>query len=218
GLLRLFDEIWSLSTDEKYLFSQFLTLVKHRFIPVMLDCKYMNTKETLNPLYDLLFIGSENEYNIQSLNWFFSEVYPQLPDYLNICVVGKIVDHIGNFKNVEKRRFVDNLDEVYYQSKVALCPMLNGTGIKIKTVEALSYGLPVVCNYRGMDGLPLKENNGCLKADLPEDFASHINSLLNDAFLYQTTRTQGIKMFSRYFDKKKGYESLDAIFGVKLNE
>lgn len=217
-LLSLFHEVWSLSLDEQYLFSQFIANVKHRFIPVMFENNYLKQRCESGDKFDLLFIGNGNEHNVKSLTWFFLEVYPLLPSAINICVVGKIVDHIADFKNVTQYRFLDNLDEVYLCSRVALCPMLSGTGIKIKTVEALSYGLPVVCSLRGQDGLPLKNSNGCLQADSPREFADAIILLLQNEEIYQRTRAQAIKVFTEYFNLKKGYSNLDSIFGVRSHE
>lgn len=111
--------------------------------------------------------------------------------------------------------FVEDLSTYYYKSKIALCPMLSGTGVKVKVVEALSYGLPVVCNLRGLDGLPLKENNGCLRGDTPEEFAKHITKLLADENYYQSIKKLAINTFKDFFDKKHCYDQLDAIFQIE---
>lgn len=215
-LLSLFDETWSQSADEKYLFSQFVPKAEHRFVPIMYANNYKHRPSDLEYKYDLLFVGSQNHNNIQSLNWFFSEVYPLLSETLKICVIGKICDYIPDFRNVEKIKFAPDLDEYYYQTRVALCPMLGGTGVKVKTVEALSYGLPVVCNLRGLDGLPLKDNNGCLRGDNPEEFADHIITLLTNDSYYEKISEQAISMFSKYFDKKHCYKNLDQIFDIRM--
>lgn len=212
-LLSLFDQIWSLSYDEQYLFSQFVSAY-HEFIPIMYQDNYAGRKADDKYKYDLLFVGSDNENNIKSIHWFFSRVYPLLPESLKICVIGKITGYVSSYQNVEKLNFVEDLSDYYFKSKIALCPMLSGTGVKVKVVEALSYGLPVVCNLRGLDGLPQKENNGCLRGDTPDAFAGHIIDLLTNETLYQHTRKLAIKMFDAYFDKTHCYEHLDKIFAI----
>jgi glycosyltransferase involved in cell wall biosynthesis len=137
-----------------------------------------------------------------------------LPKGIRICVIGKICDYFPSLPGVEKHLFVHDLSEYYYKARVAICPMLNGTGVKVKTVEALSYGLPVVCNLRGLDGLPAKENNGCLRGDTPEEFAAHIENLLTDEQLYTRTSEMAIDNFNRFFEKKKCYEDLDKVLGL----
>ncbi|GAB3415383.1 glycosyltransferase [Niabella aquatica] len=210
-LLSVFNEIWSLSADEQYLFSQFVK-AEHRFVPLMFNSSYGYIKE--DDEYDLLFVGSENEHNIKSINWFFTEVYPILSSHIKICVVGKICNHIPSLANAKKVIFAENVSEYYRKSKIAICPMLSGTGIKVKTVEALSFGLPVVCTLRGLDGLPSKENNGCLRGDTKEEFAKQIHSLLSDKKYYQKIRTQAIDMFNKYFERDEGYRKLDDTFDI----
>lgn len=214
-LLSLFDETWSQSFDEQYLFSQFLPGT-HRFIPIMYQPQYFYNLEPRAKKYDLIFVGSRNENNQESLNWFFAEVYPLLSKELNICIIGKICDYIPSFPNVEKLRFVKDLNDYYNDTKIAICPMLNGTGVKVKVVEAMSFGLPIVCTLRGLDGLPSKTENGCLCGNTKEEFANHINDLLNNSKYYKKTQKQSIEMFATYFDQGKCYENLDRIF--KLGE
>lgn len=211
-LLSLFDEVWSVSSDEMYLYSQFVKAT-HRFVPLMFQSK---TKQNLIPFnqkkFDLIFVGSENPHNIKSIQWFFEKVYPILSASIRICIVGKVCNHIPSFQNVEKISFADTLDDYYYQSKISICPMLSGTGVKVKVIEAFSFGLPVVCTLRGLDGLPMKAFNGCLLGNDAFEFAKHINDLLTNEALYLETKTQGVKMFDSYFEKQKGYDLLNQIF------
>lgn len=212
-ILSLFDEVWSQSFDEQYLFSQFVS-GKHRFVPIMYSPHYKQEEEFKNKQFDLIYVGSENPNNKKSLNWFFDKVYPLLSEELNICVIGKIGNYIPDFPNVQKIIFAKDLSDYYENSKIAICPMLSGTGVKVKVVEAMAYGLPIVCNLRGLDGLPSKENNGCLKGDTSEEFAKHINNLLTDKILYGDTQKQAIEMFQKYFEKGKAYKTLDQILNI----
>ncbi|MCF3109479.1 glycosyltransferase family 4 protein [Niabella sp. CC-SYL272] len=211
-LLSMFDEIWSISMDEYYLFSQFLQS-KHRFVPVM----FSQVNESFKVLrdgkkYDLIYVASDNPNNIRSANWFFKQVYPSLPKELKICVIGLISKYVPDYCNVEKHSFVEELHDYYNNASIAICPMLGGTGIKVKVVEAMSYGLPVVCNLRGLDGIPLKFDNGCIRADTPEDFASEIVKLARDIQYRGSIASQSKALFNRFFTIKKGYENLDSIF------
>jgi glycosyltransferase involved in cell wall biosynthesis len=148
-ILNLFQKVWVISSDENYVFSQFVTSDVIT-IPHALEAKFQsNTSKK----YDLVYVASSNEHNVKSAKWFFEEVYPKLNTTLSICVVGKINKHIPELPNLTKINFVEDLNQVYSESRVAICPMLSGTGLKIKVVEALSFGLPVVCNERGIDGL-----------------------------------------------------------------
>ena len=207
-LLNLFQKVWVISSDENYVFSQFVSS-EVITIPHALDAKFQlnSTKK-----YDLVYVASSNEHNVKSAKWFFEEVYPKLNPNLSICVVGKINEHISELPNVTKMHFVEDLDQVYSESRVAICPMLSGTGLKIKVVEALSFGLPVVCNPRGIDGLINKTNNGCSVAEDATTFSKYIEQLLTDENFYKQQQTLSKNFFENYLSVNLVYSELDNVF------
>ena len=82
----------------------------------------------------------------------FDHVYPLLPPNINIVIIGRICKHIQERKGVTLIEFAESTGRVLPPVKIAICPMLEGTGIKIKVIEALSYGLPIVGTERAIDG------------------------------------------------------------------
>lgn len=207
-VLNLFQKVWVISSDENYVFSQFVTSDVVT-IPHALEAKFQsNTSKK----YDLVYVASSNEHNVKSAKWFFEEVYPKLNTNLSICVVGKINEHISELPNVTKIHFAEDLNQVYSESRVAICPMLSGTGLKIKVVEALSFGLPVVCNERGIDGLLNKTNNGCLVTNDASTFSKHIEQLLADNNFYEQQQTLARNFFTNYLSTEVVYSELDNIF------
>lgn len=208
-LLNLFQKVWVISSDENYVFSQFVTS-EVVTIPHALEAKFQFNSTSKK--YDLVYIASSNEHNVKSAKWFFEEVYPKLNPNLSICVVGKINEHILELPNVTKMHFVEDLDQVYSESRVAICPMLSGTGLKIKVVEALSFGLPVVCNPRGIDGLINKTNNGCSVAEDATTFSKYIEQLLTDENFYQQQQTLSENFFVNYLSVESVYSALDNVF------
>jgi glycosyltransferase involved in cell wall biosynthesis len=210
-ILSAFDKILVISQEEKYLFSQFvdkeIALATH-------NLAQKNHLKTENQ-YDIVYVASENEHNIKSANWFFENIYPLLSKSLKIAVIGKICKFIDDYPNVEKISFIENLDDAYCQSKIAICPMLSGTGIKIKVIEALSFGLPVVCNERGVDGLVNKSNNGCLVSNDPSQFADYINKLLTDSDFYHKISIEASSYFNTHHSLDSTYSMLDKIFELQ---
>ncbi|HVI43718.1 MAG TPA: glycosyltransferase [Chitinophaga sp.] len=211
--LALFDQVWAISPDEMYFFSQFLEgSVKH--IPVVVD-----TPPVVSPLpekeYDLIYVATDNNSNLLSADWFFKKVYPLLPEYIRICVIGTIGSHVpAGLKNVTVIPFVESLHTYYFRSKIAICPMLAGTGVKVKVVEALSHGLPVVCTERGMDGLPDKSNNGCLLVENEQQFADGIQELLHNNAFYEEQSRMAKDTFRQHFSEEQVYRKLDTALNI----
>lgn len=204
-----FDEVWAISHEEQYVFGQFCKTVVRR-VPLMMGDKH-TVAGVARPI-DLIYLASNNVHNVRSAQWFFNEVLPLLPKTIRICMVGGINKAIGEQPGIEQLPYVDDIDKLYAQAKIALCPMLTGTGVKVKVVEALAHGLPVVCNMRGVDGLPNKTLNGCLVADDAKQFAQNIINLLGDEDLYNTQAALAVQAFNNGFSRSLVYRELDSVF------
>jgi glycosyltransferase involved in cell wall biosynthesis len=209
--LNKFDEVWAISHEEQYVFGQFCKS-NVRLVPLMIDMDHITDQPMAAKKYDLVYVASDNVHNKRSADWFFDKVYPLLPADIKICVIGLINKSIPEQYKIERVAYADKLDDYYTQSKIALCPMLTGTGVKVKVVEALAHGLPVVCTLRGIDGLPNKRLNGCLVSDDPAEFASNIITLLNDKVVYATQSTLAKELFDNSFSKAVIYKELDSAF------
>lgn len=205
-LLNSVDQVWAISVEEKYLFEQFIKTPVH-LVPHLTTSKIQSTTKTI----DVLYVASENEHNIAAAQWFFNKVYPLLETNISITVVGKINKHINDYPNVNKINYVEDLSATYNASKVVICPMLSGTGLKIKVVEALSFNLPVVCNTRGVDGLINKVDNGCLVTDNATKFASYITQLLNNSSFYEANKQKANLFYEEFLSEKAVYSTLDQI-------
>lgn len=200
--LSKFDKIITISEDENTVFKRFL---EHKVINIP-PSFISHFNHHLDKKYDLIFVGSENYFNIQSMQWFFKNVYHLLPENINIIIIGRICKHLEKRKNVTLVEFAENLEQYYHQSKIAICPMLEGTGIKIKVIEALSYGLPVVGTERAIDGFSSKTKNGCLIGNSPEIFRDNILSLLQKEEYYVKMSHEVKEYFIDHFSEEKAIE------------
>lgn len=207
-ILRSFDEIWTYSVEEQYIFEQF-TDRKITLIPVSFPLNFESTDKSF--VYDVIYVASNNPHNIAGIKWFLKEVLPHLQD-VKIHIVGNICKEIDDYDNVIKHGLVDDLTAMYRSAKIAICPMLSGTGIKIKVVEALSYGIPVVTNKRGVDGLINKTENGCIVTDDPKKFAEKMMHLLQNEEFYTKTKGEAISYFKNNHDPELELELLNTIF------
>lgn len=208
--LNLFDEIWTVSSDEHYLFSQFCQKPV-RLVPICTDKK--PSAPYPQPEFDLIFVGGDNPHNIKAMDWFFKQVYPLLPESIHMCLVGKITAAVSEYPNVTKIPYAENLDRYYQASRISICPLLSGTGTKVKVIEALSYGLPIVCSPRGTDGLVNKRENGCLIAEKPAEFAKAILRLLENNVFYTAIQKQAEHYHDTYHTLNNFYETLDGLIG-----
>lgn len=130
-----------------------------------------------------VFVGSFHAANIESLRWFFVNVYPEGlvdPD-LSIIVAGAIDEAFMDAKlpNVAFCGRLSELDLLYKAADVLLLPVTAGTGLPIKTLDALTASVPFVATSRAMESIPgLAELAGA--CDDGPAFAARVRTLAFD--------------------------------------
>jgi polysaccharide biosynthesis protein PslH len=139
------------------------------------------TTEPVAESHRILFVGSLNSvFNRRGLEWLFARVWPLLqvavPDVsLSIAGAGPNLDvPLG----VEQLGFVEDLEPLYRQAQLCVAPLLSGAGTRLKVLEAMANGRPVVATEVGADGLPLTDDDGVLKRDGGDEFADACRQLL----------------------------------------
>lgn len=127
-----------------------------------------------------LFVGSDFFPNVEGIGWFITQVAPRIA--YDVRVVGSCCKNpaLGGLSlpdNVYLEGFVDDLSAYYRGAAFVVAPIFSGSGMKTKTVEAMSYGKSIVgtdeafvgidCDYARIGGL-------CRNAD---EFVRCIESL-----------------------------------------
>jgi glycosyltransferase involved in cell wall biosynthesis len=131
----------------------------------------------------MLFVGSSNSYNVQGLEWFLDQVFPrirkEIPD-VELAIAGP-VGHKRTWPNgTTVLGIQESLAAAYAEATLVINPMLFGTGLPIKTIEALSYGKPVVATPAGIRGLEADFHGAFLLAETPDAFVEQVLELLEN--------------------------------------
>jgi polysaccharide biosynthesis protein PslH len=154
-----------------------------------------------NKLKNLLFCGSLNYFpNMQGLLWFYKDVFPllkqQIPD-ISLTIIGNINcnKYYEDLIADTSVRFIGNVESVvpYYQgSSVAIVPLLSGSGTRLKLLEAMSMGNPVVSTTIGAEGIDYINGKHLLVADTAIGFADQIVTLINNSEHFDIMRTSAL--------------------------
>jgi succinoglycan biosynthesis protein ExoO len=131
----------------------------------------------------ILFVGAGHSFDVAGLMWFWERVFPLLSD----CIRPEDVVVAGGIRDVMKERppfkflgRVPDLGKVYRETRVVIAPLNEGTGLKIKVVEALAHGKALVTTRFGALGVDDGAGRAFLAADAPKDFANGVQLLLSD--------------------------------------
>ena len=87
--------------------------------------------------------------------------------------------------NVRVHGFVDDIRPYFADATVAICPVRNGGGTRIKVLDALAMGMPLVSTSIGCEGIDVVPERDLLIGDTPEAFAAQIGRVFDDAPLRQ---------------------------------
>jgi glycosyltransferase involved in cell wall biosynthesis len=136
----------------------------------------------------LLFLGSwRHDPNRVAVDWFMRHVMPLIVTEepgVKITIVGSDppAPHLyaDYASHMEMLGFVEDVREPLGQYSLFVCPILSGSGVRVKLLEAFAAGLPVVSTRVGAEGLATKDGELCALADDPAGFAQRVIALLRD--------------------------------------
>lgn len=151
-----------------------------RTLPPMLDVRTGRTRRYIGEPSFVFLGGLDFPPNREGLRWFLTHcrepVLDALPDF-RLLLVGRGTDRDLPERepwgeHVQALGWVDDLDEVLGRSAALLSPLWTGSGLKIKVLESLARGLPVVGTPMGVLGLDVAAQDGCLVAATPAGLAA----------------------------------------------
>jgi polysaccharide biosynthesis protein PslH len=144
----------------------------------------LNPMPSSNELSPILgFVGSNNRINQHAISWFVKQVWPQIFERVpnaSLFVAGRVSDHVPPGPGIRIFGQLADLAPFYRQCHFMVNPIRAGTGLKIKTVEALGYGRCVLATKVGAEGLPLEENGPLILCETAQDFVDGAVHFLGD--------------------------------------
>ncbi len=156
----------------------------------------------------LFFIGALDWLpNQEGLKWFLENVFSSLCEAIpgiRFHVAGrnapKSVLHLLQDKNIIYHGEVEDAREFMKAYRVMIAPLLTGSGIRIKIIEAMALGRPVVTTPVGIEGIPAVSGREVLVSDNPEAFKDQVITLITDDNKARTLVEAGRTLIQEKFD------------------
>jgi polysaccharide biosynthesis protein PslH len=143
----------------------------------------------------LVFAGRLDQYsNRDAILHFVQAVWPRVraahPDVV-MHIMGnnppsELKDAAAADDRLRVHGFVPDVRPYFRQSTIAVCPIRDGGGTRIKILDALAQGMPIVSTTIGCEGIDVVDGRDVLLADTPEAFAAQITRILDDDGLRQS--------------------------------
>jgi GT2 family glycosyltransferase/glycosyltransferase involved in cell wall biosynthesis len=142
--------------------------------------------------------------NVDALAWFVRDVLPlvlrRVPEATIVVTGGDPPADVLKLRSASVRfaGFVDSLDDLYANVRAAIAPIRFGAGVKIKTIEAIQYGVPVVATPVGAEGLVLDEPACIAVSDDAAAFADALVRVLSDERDWTHARDAALRQAERW--------------------
>jgi glycosyltransferase involved in cell wall biosynthesis len=167
----------------------------------------------------ILFVGSmDYSPNVDGVKWFVNNVLPKLdqsmPDYQFWIVGSNPPDEVLALesKKVHVTGFVKDVRPYYESAKIVIVPLFAGGGTRLKILESLALGCPVVSTTIGAEGLELISGQHLLISDTPEDFYLAIKKIIYDHDLQKKLIAQGRERVVEFYDWDAIGDNLEKLY------
>jgi glycosyltransferase involved in cell wall biosynthesis len=219
-MYRSVDKVLALTAQERFALQRYDPHLRVAVIPCGVDTKYFQpAKDGVEDC--ILFTGHfEAEPNRDAVMWFAHRVWPELKrkwPSLQFYVVGpgaspEIRDLMRRDKAIIVTGEVEDLRPFMRKAKVFICPVRLGSGLRVKILEAMAAGVPVVSTSLGAEGIPLHTGDNGVLADTPQMMAESILLLLQDDTLRGSIARQARSLVEDRFAWDRGIDMLEDVF------
>ncbi|MGB9683900.1 MAG: glycosyltransferase family 4 protein [Candidatus Bathyarchaeales archaeon] len=172
-----------------------------RFANLHVDLKNVKRKYGLENCRVVVFVGNmEYSPNKEAVKLIAAKIAPIVCSELSnvkFLIVGRYIEKI-NSPNLIFTGSVKNIVEPLVISDVAIAPLSRGSGTRLKVLEYLACGLPVISTTKGVEGLNLKNGNNVIIKDDISEFAKSIIELLKNPGLAEKLRKKARRSVMDY--------------------
>lgn len=194
--------------DEEREYFDEISTAKVYTVPHIEDKCYLDKKE--HKLSKVGLVASANLINLDIVVTFVYELIQQKKDKwgFKIVIAGQVkqlVDLkdptqacVAQHPDVEFTGFVSDIKDFYQDVDMIVCPIMSGTGINVKTVQALAHGLPILATQHASKGVGTQYPNHQF-ADIPS-LVKYLLATKFDADVLKTYSNQSRTIFDTYIE------------------
>ncbi len=160
--------------------------------------------------------------NQESIRWLLEEVWPvvhrEVPQ-AKLYLAGRKMPARWMEAKIEGVSVIGEVPDAMYfigSKKINVVPLLSGSGIRVKIIEAMSIGKTVVTTTVGAQGIDYTDGENILIADTPEQFARQIKRCLDDDAFCNRVGEAAARLVADRYDRKKLAEELIEFYNKRL--
>jgi glycosyltransferase involved in cell wall biosynthesis len=207
-------KLLTVSSDDKIIMEKLIPGAKVDVIPNGVDAKFYSDKKMKKKIPHRVMYGVTNfEWlqNREAAESLIHDVWPKIYEkykYAKLWIVGRLIP--GEISNLAKKRddieiteSIADARDAYLSSYVMVASIRGSGGTRLKILEAMAAGLPVVSTSIGVAGLNLINRKHAIIIDSDEGLADETVKLLEDTKLAEKIGKEGQKFVQENYDWKE---------------
>jgi len=226
--INAFDAVLAVSHEDKCALQKITgEPVDINIIPIAIDTKQNKVIERDPEPKHILHLGTMYwPPNIDAVKWFINYVYPiirrQRSD-VSFDVVGsrppaELLSLNDNASRINVTGYVDDPSSYQRRAAVMVVPLLAGGGMRVKILNALAEGVPIVSTSLGCEGIEVSPGRDILVGDTPEAFAAQVLQVLNDPDLDRQLALNGRRLVEEKYDYRNVCRKIVNIYSRAAQE
>lgn len=176
-------------------------------IPNAIDVKAYQTPPARLVSFDLMFSGKmDYRPNVDAVLWFAAEVWPlilQERPLTTWAIVGQKphprLERLRALPNVTLTGWVESMAPYLHGAQLLIMPFRIGSGTRLKLIEGMAAGKPIVSTPTGAEGFPVQDGREILLAETPMAMKTAVLQLLDDDDLRARLGENG-RTFAQQYD------------------
>ncbi|HUI65829.1 MAG TPA: glycosyltransferase [Bacteroidota bacterium] len=201
------DALLVTSSRDKALLDKDLVRTPKFVIPNGVDASYFQPSTESPEPHSLVFTGAMNYFpNADGMTFFIKEILPLIRKHvprIRVYIVGgrptgQLVSMAS--RDVSVTGFVKDVRPYVHRSSVYIVPLRMGGGTRLKVLEALAMGKPVVTTSVGCEGIKVEDRHSALIADSAESFAASVVELLHNDTLRRNLAANGRQLIRAQYE------------------
>lgn len=204
-ILPKFDIIATISQNDKAFFNAHFGLNRTQYLPFGIE-PYAAEEQIEKDTNVIRFLGALDwEPNIEGLNWFLSEVWPSIHERnpnVSFEIGGRNAPEgylVNPPKGVKMVGLVDDANQFISSAELAVVPLLSGSGIRIKIIEALFNGQIVVTTSKGAQGINYRNEKELFVTDNAKNMTRYILDIIGNKELQNRVGEEARKLANKSF-------------------
>ncbi len=177
-------------------------------IPNGVDTAFFSRRNTAEAGRDIVFVGSMDYHaNIDAALYFAREIWPALrgdmPERRFVIVGARPTAEVlalASDPGVEVTGTVPDIRPYYESAAAVVVPVRVGSGTRLKVLEAMAAGAPIVSTTLGAEGIEYTDGRDLLIADSAPDFTRRLRELLGNGELLRSIAGGGRELVERKYD------------------